>query len=722
MTPMTDDNAAGNDASSALDEGGPATQSGIPLLPDPGLLWQIFRRNIWLFLGVLSLIIALTAVFLATRTPLYAAQSSLLIEPSSDLIRTNEPNQDRAIVGTDEIDTEIKLIGSTLVADRAADLYAQRFASPDGDPFSADEREMLAARILGSTFVYRTGETRVVDILATSEDPAFAAAAANMVAEAYLNSQVASKTSRSESTANFINARLSELERNALQTQAAVDNYRAARGLAGEGGSTNAEQEVSNLNQQLALARAELAEKRGRYNAARAQLQRGSGGADVGAALGSGTVGSLRQQEANVSARVAVLREKYGELHPERRQAERELNDIRQRIQDEINRVLSNLQADVQTAQSRVSSLESSRGGALGTVQQNSRAQTALNELEQKAAAAQSIYQSFLERSQEEGALRDSAMPDATISARAEVPVAPSSPNYPLIAAAGGVLAFIAAFFAVLVAEYLRRGVQTKRDVERRLHLRYAGAVPSLSSTIMGHKPVEPPHDYVLSHPHSLFAEAFRSIRTFLTLSPGTRPRAIAITSALPGEGKTTTSVCLARTSAAEGGKVLLVDADLRRRGTSVLLDFAHEYDIFDYLEDRAPLDQCVSVDPVSQLHVLGSNEVQQDARNPLTSERIAAMFTEMRDAYDIIIIDTAPILGVAEGRIIATAADRVLLITKWKKTSLRAVEAAANMLLDAKAKITGLALTQVNIKKYASTGEGDVYAYTKKFRGYYQN
>ena len=88
----------------------------------------------------------------------------------------------------------------------------------------------------------------------------------------------------------------------------------------------------------------------------------------------------------------------------------------------------------------------------------------------------------------------------------------------------------------------------------------------------------------------------------------------------------------------------------------------------------------------------------------------------------DIVIVDTAPILGVAEGRILASAADRVLVITRWKKTSMRAVEAAVMMLVDAKAKITGLALSQVNIRKYASTGDGDVYAYTKKFRGYYQN
>ncbi|AKH42801.1 capsular exopolysaccharide synthesis family protein [Altererythrobacter atlanticus] len=694
--------------------------NALSLLPDPGLLWQVFRRNILLFFLVVSVVLGLTALFLVIQTPQYLAQASLLIQPSSDPVRTSEPGDPSGIVNADEVDTEIRLISSRLVAERAAALYADRFASPDGDRFTPAEIESLAATMSRATFVARSGQTRVVDIIAESSDPAFAATTANLIAEAYLQSQVEAKTARSESSGEFINARLEELESNAIAAQAALDNYRAARGLVSANGSTNAEMEVSNLNTQLASARAELAEKRGRYNAARSQLSRGSGGADVGAALGSSTVGSLRQQEARVSAELAVLRERYGPLHPERRQAEQELADIRDRIQEEINRVLSNLQAEVQTAQSRVASLEGSRGAALSALQRNGQAQAGLSELEQKAEAAQAIYQSFLQRSQESGALRDSALPDAVISAKAVVPQLPASPNYPLTVLIGLFLALVSGFSAILLAEYLRRGVQTKRDVERRLRLRYAGAIPSLKSTIKGRAPLEAPHDYVCNHPHSLFAEAFRSIRTFLTLSAGTRPRVIAITSALPGEGKTTTSLCLSRTTAADGIRVVLVDADLRRRGASWALEYESETDIYDYLDGTASLNDCLHVDTRTGLHLLGSKSGQEGHRNPLTEGNVRRMFDELREHYDVIIIDTAPILGVAEGRILATEADRVLLVTQWKKTSMRAVEAVSDMLVDANAKITGLALTQVNIKKYASTGDGDVYAYTKKFRGYY--
>ena len=290
------------------------------LLPDPGLIWQVFRRNIGRFVVAVLAVLLLAAAYLALQQPLYRADASLLIDPVVEPVRSPSANVGKPFVDADQVDTEIRLLSSSLVAERAAKLYAERFASPDGDRYSPIEVQDLAKRIRGSTRVSRSGQTRVIDITSISDDRNFAATAANLLAEAYLNAQVEAKTSVNDNTKNFVNARLQELEGNALRTQAAVDNFRAANGLASANGSTNAEQEVSNLNQQLASARADLAEKQGRYNAAREQLLRGGGGADVGAALGSGTIASLRQQEARASADYAVLASRLGPLHPERQQ------------------------------------------------------------------------------------------------------------------------------------------------------------------------------------------------------------------------------------------------------------------------------------------------------------------------------------------------------------------------------------------------------------------
>ncbi len=132
------------------------------------------------------------------------------------------------------------------------------------------------------------------------------------------------------------------------------------------------------------------------------------------------------------------------------------------------------------------------------------------------------------------------------------------------------------------------------------------------------------------------------------------------------------------------------------------------------------PLKDCLFRDERSGLHILGSKQVPENFASSITEERIRQVYAELRGEFDVVIVDTAPVLGVAESRVLATVADRVLVVAQWKRTSKRAVEAMIDMLLDAGAKITGVGLTQVNIRKYASTGDGDVYAYTNKFRGYY--
>jgi succinoglycan biosynthesis transport protein ExoP len=697
--------------------------SRVPFLPDPGLMWQVFRRNLKLFLAIVVLVLGLTAGWALTRTPLYEASSSVLIKPSASPVRTTTVDEPQAAAANAEIiDTQIRLIGSEYIAARAATAYARQSPPPDGGTWTEEKRADLASRMLNLMTVTRDGTTLVIDITAQGEDPEFVAATANLFAEQYIQAQVDAKTNSSSETGRFLQTRLAELQRDALAAQAAVDQYRVRNNLVSANGGTMAEQEVSQLNQQLAIAQADLAEKRGRLAAAQQQLTRGGGGADVGAALGSGTIGGLRSQEATTAAELAAVTARYGPLHPQRRQLENRLLEIRSSIQQEIDRVLSSLRAEVATAQSRVVSLSGSRGGAAGALAANGRAQAGLNALLVRAKAAETIYENFLARMREVGALQGAEQPDATIAVRAEVPELPVSPNLRLLALAGIVGALALGLAGIGAAEYLRRGVQTKRDVERRLRLRYAGAVPTLKSALGKARTRDEPHDYIVNYPHSLFAEAFRSIRTFLTLSAGSRARVIAITSALPREGKTTTAVCLARATAMEGARTLLVDADLRRRGASELLRYPDQPDLYRYLAGDTPLEQAVFVDDASGLHVLGTVEPPTNALNPLVEARVSAMFAELREHYDVIIVDTAPVLGVAETRVVAMLADRVLLLTRWKHTSLRAIEAMADMLVDGGAKITGLALTQVDINRYASTGDGDVYGYAKKFRGYYTN
>ncbi|MBO9378344.1 AAA family ATPase [Sphingomonas histidinilytica] len=689
------------------------------LLPDPGYLWMIFRRHLWLFLGVAFLILAAVALRTVMMVPIYTSTASVVIEP-----RTNDVIEVQSVVpnlpkDSDVVDTEVRMITSPTLAMRVAtDLSRQGY---DVGPIRTEaELAHTAALLLRKVAVARSGLTYVIDITASSDRSDMAAAIANTFARQYVAAQTDAKVGATRSANVWLNRRMTELRAAAGAADAALQNYKIRNGLMSAQGATMAEQEVSSLNQQISLARADLAEKQGRFNAARAQLQRGGKGADVGAALGSGTVASLRAREAEASQQLAQLETRYGELYPEVKTAKSQLADIRAQIQQEIDRILSSLEADVRVASSRLASLQGSQSQAKGSLASNSAAQVGYLELERRAEASKQIYEAFLNRSKETAAQEGLQQPDARISALGAVPLLPDSPNIKLAILFGIVGALLGGLVAVALAEYFQRGVQTKADVERRLRVRYAGAVPSLGSTLGGLRETETPQDYIISHPFSSFAESLRSLRAFVALR--SRARTLAITSPLPQEGKTTTSVCLARTAALAGTSTVLVDCDLRRRGSSEMLGIRPRVGLIEVLSGEARLDDALVIDEATGLHILGTPEAQPSAYDPLTPANLDKLLRQLRERFEFVVVDTAPILGVADARAVASSVDSVLVITRWRKTSINAAEAAIELLVDANANIAGLALTQVDIRRYASTGQSDVYGYHKKFKGYYQN
>ncbi|MDB5690304.1 MAG: protein-tyrosine kinase [Sphingomonas bacterium] len=703
-------------------QGRGADMSWRNLLPDPRVMAMVFRRHLWLFVATFALIVAAVATWAYLQVPTYSAKASILVEPQAESVVNIQSVSPNVPVTTDIVDTTVQLMQSRTLGLRVADRFAARH--PDRLDAGPAGRAALAQELSGSVNMYRVGSTFVIEVLAQSPSAAEAAEIANLFVTQFVAMDRETKVSANSSADTWLRARTVELARAATAADAALQQYKISHGLMSANGATMAEQEVSSLNQQISAAQAELAEKQGRLSAARAQLQAGGKGADVGAALGSGTIGTLRAREAEASAQVAQLQARYGPLYPDLRKSQNELAEIRSQIQLEIDRILSNLDAEVRVAASRLSSLQSSKSQSTGTLAANNAASVGLTALQRRADAAKAIYETFLNRSRETNAQQGLERADYRVSQLAEPATLPDFPNLTLAALLAIVGGLVGGLTAVGAAEYLQTGISTKADVERRLRVRYAGAVPLLASTLGGKRTGEAPHEYIVSHPFSVYAEAFRALRAFLVLGSGTGPggsRSVAIVSPLPQEGKTTTAVCIARVAAMAGVPTVLIDCDLRRRGSSELLG-VRANGLYDYLSGAATLDQALEKDEATGLFVLGTAQPQPDARDPLTSEALEAMLAELKQRFKVILFDTAPILGVADTRAVAAQVDRVLLINRWRRTSLRASEAAIDILLDVGAKLSGVALTQVDVTRYASTGHNDVYGYQKKFQGYYVN
>lgn len=709
-----------------------------------------FRRRFRLFAAVAVAIFVAAIALTLQATPLYTATASVVMDTRKERVVDTEqvlsdlPN-DSAVV-----DTEVEILRSGQLAGRVVKALKLEedpefngalrkptglsgliasvkglfgAAAPAPRRLTPLEQQRQYEGVVGGVqsrlSVQRSGLTYVIRIGFRSEDPAKAAVIANKFAELYLLEQLEAKFEATNQATRWLNQQLEGLRQQVLRDEAAVQQFKIANNLLSASGATLTEQEISTYNQSLAQARAQLAEDEARLSAAKIQLGRASQGADVGDAVTSGLISSLRGQRAEALSRIAELQGRYGERHPEMLKARRQLSEIDTQIQQEIRSIIANLETKVQVSRQRAAAVAGSLGGAKGTLAANNRAMVRLNELERNAEASRTLYESYLNRYKQTSSQGGIGQSDARIVTKAKVPGAPSSPDVNRNLMLGLMLALGAGAAAVVFAETLDAGLATADDVERRLDTAYLGSIPLLAS--VADDATDSPVDFVVSKPLSSFSEAFRSLNAAITYARlGETVKLVAITSALPGEGKTTTAVCLARSAALQGRKVVIVDCDLRRQTVNRLLQEEPRVGLLEVLNGEATLQQAISVDTATGANVLPlapSKFTPKDVFGTATMDRLLA---ELRSRYDLVILDTAPVMPVADTRVLAHKADLVVFLARWRKTPQPAIEAAFRLLGTTGASVGGVVLTQVDIKQQAKYGYGDPGYYYAEYKKYY--
>ncbi|MCR6660091.1 MAG: exopolysaccharide transport family protein [Asticcacaulis sp.] len=567
------------------------TDGSDSLLPSLDLTAIIadFRRFSRFFAVIFGCVFLLIIVPVLMQVPTYTATASVMMDPRT---LNATPNQD---VLSDlppdavTVDTEVEILKSNALGDRvlrslqldqdpefnpalnSSHFFGLIKNKPDNrrlTPLEAQGRhEAVLNNVLGHLTVARSGATRIITISFTSTSPEKAARIANEWARLYLSQQLETKFQATKEANDWLNSRLGDLRTQVEAAETAVQQYKIAHNLlAVSPDNTLGQQQITTLDQQLAGVKVDRAESEARLAVARRQLTAGSGGEDVGEALNSDVVKNLRAQRTTVSQRLADLQSRYGSKHPDIIKAQDQLNDIDAQIRAEIQRIMSNLEAQAEIQRQRTASLAGSVAQARGQLVGNNQAMVKLNELQRNADAVSTLYQSYLDRFKQTSSQEGIDRSDARIVSNAALPTGPSAPKIPLSMALAFIGALGAATGSVLIRRALDSGLTTATDVETILRQPHLGNVADLASTLTrGQKAT--PAQYVVDKPLSVFSEGFRIMRAALIYSRiGHDVKVIAVTSSLPGEGKTTTSVCLARVMALSGQSVVVVDCDLRRR------------------------------------------------------------------------------------------------------------------------------------------------------------
>ncbi|HRK65278.1 MAG TPA: polysaccharide biosynthesis tyrosine autokinase, partial [Terricaulis sp.] len=354
---------------------------------------------------------------------------------------------------------------------------------------------------------------------------------------------------------------------------------------------------------------------------------------------------------------------------------------------------------EVAVARARLATLQGSLRSAAGDLNDNSSSSVRLRELEREAAASRQVYEAYLQRYQEIADQDQLNISDARLMTYADVPGSPSSPKLRIALALGIALGLLLGFGAGVVAEILDQSVKNADDLEAKVGHPAIASIPTISKRMMRQMPPAERHPsgYLVGRPMSAFTEALRVLRTVIVYSKlDFSVKVVAVTSALPDEGKTTISMCLARVAAMSGQKVVVVDCDLRKQSINDVIDIETDVGILQVLAGEAPWRSAIVRDPNSDAHVLPVATSGFTPRDVFGSDAMERLVGELRQHYDLVILDCAPILAVAETRVLVKHADTTVIVARAGRSAVGAVRSAVHQTEGAGGKVLGIALNCV--------------------------
>jgi len=714
-------------------------QESLLITDDLRDLWLFLRRKWKLMLQITLWCVFLALLLVLILPPRYRAEMLIIVDPRKTHVTNIEDVISDLPPTSDVIRSEMDIIQSRAVIDRVIaklglmeDLdYAPRpslvrsalaFIGLDSDVDESartveEKLSEVAEAVKKRLSVDNDGRSVSIELKYRDGDPERAARIVNAIANEYLASQLDIKYNEAQRVNAWLEKRLEALRDEVRAREKAVEDFKEANNLISSGDETVVQQQLTELNKKLSEARAERFQAEARLSSiqglARAELETS---AEV---IASPLIQKLKEQEAEVRRKEAELENRYGNLHPTIKNVRNELAGIRGKINEEIKKIVDGVKNSFEVADRKVASLEKEIKELEGKTGEGNQAMVTLRQLSREAAASRSLYEGFLERSKQITEQMSMQKQDARIVAPAAVPLKPYFPNALLFLAAGAALGAVAGFIISMLLEYMDRGFRSVREIEAMFDVTGIGLTPLAESSPGMLLP-----DYVMQKPLSTYAEAVRSIRAAIHFADvDSPPKVIMVTSALPGEGKSFFSASLARILAMSGSRVVLIEADMRRPVMADMLKLDKKKpDLAMVLAHTAKLEEAVQRDK-SGADVIISRDNNPHPQDLLGSRQMHLLVEILRLKYDMVIIDTPPVMALSDATIVAAnAADATIFTVRWASTPREVVGECLSKLKSLNVKLAGVVLTQVDLDKQKDYGHGDVGSYYGLYKQYFKN
>jgi len=586
----------------------------------------------------------------------------------------------------------------------------------------------------------RVGRSYVIEVSFRANDRKLAGAITRAYADAYLSDQLDANFDATQRATIWLQGRLAELRDSSQAAALEVEKYRAEHGLTSARGELISEQQLSDLNSQLILAQADTANALARYQQFKAIVDSGPENAVKNATIptdkGSNNtvINDLKARYLTVSKREQEIAARFGEDHAQAVALRREQDDLARQIFQELQQLTESYRNEYEVAKSRETSLRENVGQMAGQSSQAGQSLVQLKELEQKAAALSSLYQTYLARHEEAAQQKSFPIAKARVISEAGDPVSPSSPRKTMVLGLSLVLGLFGGAAAAAWREFRERFFRTGEDVRAALDANFLGYLPIVGARLSNSNAgsVAEAGDAVtprilrvaINAPASSFAETLRNAKLACDVVLQGRPsKVIGFVSVLPHEGKTTVAANFAGLLAAHGARTLLIDGDLRNPGLSRGLSLSPERGLVEAIVGEQHWQNTVMVDRTTRLAIIPAVVRRRLSHTSelLSGPGMQALIEEAREAYDYIVVDLPPLGPVVDAKAFAPLADGFVMVTEWGATPRALVRATLQAEPRIASKVLGVVLNKTDtnqLPRYASFGGAE--QYLERYSSYY--
>jgi polysaccharide biosynthesis transport protein len=675
-------------------------------------IWRIVAKWWWLIAGIAVACLLAAIVISLMITPLYRAQATIEVNPEGVEVVGKEiegvqPSQsnDRAF-----LNTQVGLLKSRSLAERVA--RSTNVANNEGlfdQEIPRQAREAAAAGMVqGAVTIDAQRDSSLIAIAVEGPNPELTARLANAYADNFIQSNMERRYEATSYARNFLQQRIAAVKARLEQSERQLVDYAQKQGIitlsVDTGGTGTSRQEQSIDAATLIQTNNALAQARSDRIAAEQRFRQAAGAQANVAATSDPTVQSLGQQravlEAQYQQKLALFKPDFPEMVQLRSQIDSLVQEIARQRSTVSGSTSNSLRADYQAALARENALQAKvNEGKAGLMALRERSIQYTN-LQREVDTNRSLYDALLQRFKEVGVAGGVGANVVSVVDRAQVPGGPFKPNLPLnimIGLAVGLLLGLGTAFSI---EWIDDTIKTPDDVGTKLGLASLGVIPGVGKGLAVRDQLEDPRSQV--------SEAYQSVRTALQFSTDHGvPRSLLVTSTRASEGKSSTALALAQTLASLGASVLLIDADLRKptfRGPS-----STSQGLSSLLAGSDKVAECVHPTQMERLFLLPSGPIPPNPAELLASGRFKEILDEALTRFDHIIIDSPPVLGLADAPMLASSTEGTLMVIEAGAIRRAAALNAVNRLRASDARLMGAILTKFNALK---VGYGYGYGY----------